>query len=253
MSIESLTIERRPSPDATFLLDTVNGLQRGLDRDGYLSLHNVTTERDIDTILHHVEKRLAQPSTINTEWMRDLGDDRRVTTNTGALEVINFTHIEPSLKQTLTFRNALNLSRLLLGPNTIFLFDHCIVKPAGSQTTTAWHQDNAYAGRFTWVGDRLHWWIPLQAVDLSNSCMQFIPGSHNGPLLPHRQRSSTAHAKQVDSRDIGRAVACPLPLGGATIHTGKTLHFTGANDTNRPRYAWIVQFGVKRRFPSIVR
>jgi hypothetical protein len=42
--------------------------------------------------------------------------------------------------------------------------------------------------------------------------------------------------------DVARAVACPLPLGGATIHLPRTLHYTGPNMTDRPRLAWGIEF-----------
>ena len=34
----------------------------------------------------------------------------------------------------------------------------------------------------------------------------------------------------------------PLKAGGCTIHTGRTLHYAGANLTDAPRRAYIVNF-----------
>jgi hypothetical protein len=34
----------------------------------------------------------------------------------------------------------------------------------------------------------------------------------------------------------------PLKSGGCTIHTGRTLHYTGGNLTDLPRRAYIVNF-----------
>jgi ectoine hydroxylase-related dioxygenase (phytanoyl-CoA dioxygenase family) len=48
-------------------------------------------------------------------------------------------------------------------------------------------------------------------------------------------------------------VVCPLEAGGATIHLPKTLHYTGPNNTDTTRYAWIVQFGVRGWIPTILR
>jgi hypothetical protein len=39
-------------------------------------------------------------------------------------------------------------------------------------------------------------------------------------------------------------VACELPAGGATIHSSKTLHYTGPNVSAGPRRAYILGFGV---------
>jgi hypothetical protein len=37
----------------------------------------------------------------------------------------------------------------------------------------------------------------------------------------------------------------PLKAGGCTIHTGRTLHYTGGNLSNHPRRAYIVNFRPK--------
>ena len=34
----------------------------------------------------------------------------------------------------------------------------------------------------------------------------------------------------------------PLNQGGCTVHTGRTLHYTNGNKTNRPRRAYIVNY-----------
>jgi len=36
--------------------------------------------------------------------------------------------------------------------------------------------------------------------------------------------------------------ACPLPVGGATAHHPLTLHYTGPNQSDGYRRAWIVHF-----------
>jgi hypothetical protein len=57
--------------------------------------------------------------------------------------------------------------------------------------------------------------------------MQFIPGSHRGPLVPHERKDPRGHSLDAVGIDTARAIACPLPLGGATVHLPRTLHFTG--------------------------
>ena len=170
---------------------------------------------------------------------------------TQSLDISFVSQLMPTLLQSRFFQHAFELSRQVLGPRTQYLFDHCIAKQPFSQTVTAWHQDDAYSGRISFTGERMHWWLPLQAVDERNSCMQFVPGSHHR-LLPHRRRSPQAFAKETDLPANAHVVTCPLPVGGATIHTSRTLHFTGPNHTDATRFAWIVQFGVKRRFPVLL-
>jgi ectoine hydroxylase-related dioxygenase (phytanoyl-CoA dioxygenase family) len=228
-------------------------LRRTLDRDGFAVLEQITDAEDIGFILAQFKTMVSQQGQINPEWVFDLGDDKKVSDNTKILEINHATTISPALRQSRFFHRAWEVSRNVLGPDTDLLFDHVIIKPALSQTVTAWHQDNAYTRRITFTGRRLHWWLPLQAVSLHNSCMQFIAGSHRGPLLPHRLRSPQAHARFTDLPSGAIPTVCPLPAGGATIHLAQTLHFTGPNDSEAPRYAWVVQFGIKGWRPYVIR
>jgi hypothetical protein len=47
--------------------------------------------------------------------------------------------------------------------------------------------------------------------------------------------------------DAAAAIACPLPLGGATVHLPRTLHHTGPNLTAMPRLAWSLEFAPRGR------
>ncbi len=77
--------------------------------------------------------------------------------------------------------------------------------------------------------------------------------------MPHRSigGDTRVHGLEiVDAVDETRAVACPLPPGGATFHDSRTMHFTGANRSTVPRRAYILGFGAPttprgddRRFP----
>jgi ectoine hydroxylase-related dioxygenase (phytanoyl-CoA dioxygenase family) len=79
--------------------------------------------------------------------------------------------------------------------------------------------------------------------------MWFVPGSHRLGLKPHHQIASHPHGvvlAAVDP-DSSTAIACPLEIGGATIHHPLTLHYTGANQTDSYRRAWILHFGAYGR------
>ena len=44
----------------------------------------------------------------------------------------------------------------------------------------------------------------------------------------------------TEAVEVGEGVACPVAAGGCTVHTGRTLHYTGGNTTRQPRRAYIV-------------
>ncbi|MEO6907967.1 MAG: phytanoyl-CoA dioxygenase family protein, partial [Abditibacteriaceae bacterium] len=104
-------------------------------------------------------------------------------------------------------------------------------------------------------------WMPLQEATLENGCMQFIPGSHKLEVLPHQSigNDPRVHGLEVcapNNIDFSKAVPCPIPAGGATLHPGRTLHYAGANKSSEPRRALIFGFSLTpiphqddRRFP----
>jgi hypothetical protein len=47
--------------------------------------------------------------------------------------------------------------------------------------------------------------------------------------------------------DRSTVIACPLEIGGATLHHPLTLHYTGANQTDKCRRVWIIHFGAYGR------
>lgn len=224
-------------------------LKAELFRDGFLSLNHITDADDIGSIREVIIDLLTDPS---LEPPKNLGDADTGGGGAKILEIASPSVLRPRLLESRFFQRALQFSRAVLGPAASLGFDHCITKPPFNATATAWHQDCAYK-RITRTPRRLHWWLPLQDVNIQNGCMQFVRGSHLGPVQAHAPRSPRAHALQTYLPPGAVPVVCPLEAGGATIHLPKTLHYTGPNNTDTTRYAWIVQFGVRGWIPTILR
>ncbi|HEY2401080.1 MAG TPA: phytanoyl-CoA dioxygenase family protein, partial [Steroidobacteraceae bacterium] len=128
-------------------------------------------------------------------------------------------------------RRCRDIASMLLGTPVGYQFDHAIFKPPMNQTATAWHQDEAYSHEAIPLRS-VHFWIPLQPVTIENGCMWFVPGSNQNGLLPHHVASrrfsgplseTTSVTLATKIVDESKAVACPLPLGGATVHHPLTL------------------------------
>lgn len=150
----------------------------------------------------------------------------------------------PELLQATQRRNAMRYAAALLDreESELSTWGHMIRKPPGGRAAL-WHQDHAY-----WDPEldyhALGVWLPLHDVSVEMGAMQFIPGSHKLGLLPHRHADAPeANVLTVrDPLDPAKAVACPLPRGGATFHHFETLHYTAPNTTDRPRLAYPVEF-----------
>jgi Phytanoyl-CoA dioxygenase (PhyH) len=150
----------------------------------------------------------------------------------------------PELQKTEFRRIAETLAHRILGSEARYLGDIAMMKPAQTGAATPWHQDEAFADP-KFDHRQVTFWLALQETNELNGCMQFMKGSHKGPILPHRPPGSDPrlHALEcVGDFDATQAVACPLPPGGCTIHTAQTLHGTEPNRSDQPRLAYVVLF-----------
>lgn len=209
-------------------------------RDGFLALEFLTSAEEVAS-LHDVYDRLFEPgSEVAGRDQLELAGRRD-----GASllpQVLNPDAYAPELRETEAYRNAALVARSLLGPEVVPTGMHAIRKPAHHGAETPWHQDEAY-----WDPARRHRaisiWMPLQEATEDNGCMEFQPGSHLLPVLPHRLIDPDSQGLVLtDTGAVSGAVACPLPPGGATVHAERTLHYAGPNTTSEPRRALIMSF-----------
>ncbi|MGA3171535.1 MAG: phytanoyl-CoA dioxygenase family protein [Chthoniobacteraceae bacterium] len=153
------------------------------------------------------------------------------------------------LRKTALYRQAYAIARQILGPEARFTFDHALNKPALIGPATPWHQDESFRHPI-FDYEEISIWVPLQPVGDANGCMEFIPGSHRGEVLAHRSPNNDRRAHALEccgDFDLSQAISCPLPAGGCTIHTARTLHGTGLNRSPAPRLAYVLSFGTPPR------
>ncbi len=227
-------------------------------KNGFLSIDAITTPEEIAGLIG-VYDRLFEQNAGRAEGNQfDLVSADEDGKKAALPQILSPRKYAPELADTLYEANARAISDQLLGGEAPFNFDHAIFKPAGSGAPTPWHQDEAYWDAGTSY-QALSVWMPLQEATVENGCMVFLPGSHKGEVIPHQSigGDTRIHGLElVEPLDESKAVACPLPPGGATFHDSRTLHFTGANRSAVPRRAYILGFGRPtaprtdgRRFP----
>ncbi len=212
-------------------------------REGYLSIPAITDAADIAIIVNICSRLIAARAGYREGRQFDMvGEDESAATL--RVPQILRPHLDaPALRRTRFYHAAEGLARALLGPQARFTFDHIIMKPAREGAAVPFHQDEAFRDP-AMKYQEITIWLPLQPVDMHNGCMQFIPGSHLGEVLAHRHGNGggRVHALECFGYDQAAAVSCPLPLGGCTVHTGRTVHGSGANQSAAPRYAYSLVF-----------
>lgn len=213
-------------------------------RDGYLALDRITDTEDLQFLEGLLMGLFARHSELPPELAYELGADKATKNANVIPQVISPHKVEPRLLESRYYRNARMMAQQLLGEDCNFLGDHTIYKPPHNNKETPWHQDQAYWAKGT-TAFTVNFWMPLRNAPVETGCMWFVPRSHLGDLLPHHPAGNNPnmHTLETDQVDPSKAIACPLPAGGATLHALKTLHYTGPNISDHPRLAYILTFG----------
>lgn len=103
------------------------------------------------------------------------------------------------------------------------------------------HQDGAY-----FQSDRyVTFWIPLQDVDETNSCLYYLNGSHVCGLLNHKESGSVVRTRtgakglslEYDHIELNQYTPVIMKKGDMICHHPYTLHYSSSNMTDKPRYA----------------
>lgn len=226
-------------------------------QNGYLSIPNIMPLDEV-AWMRAIYDRL-----FREQAGRDVGDqfDLAGTDEEGkqaALpQILGPAKYAPELKDSQLWVNAEHMVKQLYGAEASFGDGHMIYKPARYGAETPWHQDEAYWDpAFDYTS--LSIWVPLQEATVENGCMWFVPGTQNLEVQPHQPIGGDVriHALEMVNPPKEGMVACELPPGGATFHSSRTCHFTGANKSEIDRRAYILGGGLPatprtdgRRYP----
>ena len=217
-----------------------------LNENGYLALPEVTSGEEIVELKRVITDLFEKKTGYEQGAYFNFAGAEEDTESPSIPQIVGPHHFAHQLKRTEFRRNATALALQILGPQARFHVDHSMAKPAWVGAATAWLQDEAFKDpRFE--NREISIWMPLQPVDDVNGCMRFIPGSHLGKVLPHRNpnHDPRVHALECyEGFDPAQAVTCPLPAGGCTIHFGRTILGAGPNRSDAPRYAYVLIFHV---------
>jgi ectoine hydroxylase-related dioxygenase (phytanoyl-CoA dioxygenase family) len=119
----------------------------------------------------------------------------------------------------------------ILDAPTIRLFSSTAwMKPAHIGPPKPPHQDAAH-----WLHvspcEFVTCWVAFDASTAVNGCVYFQPGSHQGPILPHIRIGELL----IDNFCTDTGVPAQLNPGDASLHLGRTVHWSGPNTSTHPR------------------
>jgi len=213
---------------------------RHFSDDGFLALPEWLSPGAIAEVRELLDPMFASFGELPAARVRDLAPGGGAGPPRSA-EIDRPSALNRRLRSTEAFARCQALARSLGGRSARYTYDHAIYKAPFNRSATHWHQDHAYTGHRHLLRT-VHVWIPLQPATLQNGCMHFVRGSHVQGLVAHT-RAADGHVRTAAVGHRPDRVVCPLPLGGVTVHSPLTLHYTGPNETPDVRRAWIVHFG----------
>ncbi|MDE0460197.1 MAG: phytanoyl-CoA dioxygenase family protein [Chromatiales bacterium] len=133
----------------------------------------------------------------------------------------------------------------VIGPDIMVWSTDWWLKEANSPSYVSWHQDSQYWGLDS--EKLVTVWVALSPSNVASGCMRYMPGSHLGPDLPHRE---TYHEDNLLTRgqeitegiDESRAVNVELEPGEGSLFAFRIAHASHPNRTDDRRIGLAIRF-----------
>jgi phytanoyl-CoA hydroxylase len=136
----------------------------------------------------------------------------------------------------------------LIGPNIHLHHTKLFVKPPREGGSFPLHQDYPYFphAKNTMLAAIIH----LDVADEENGCVRVMPGSHKKGLLDTEPGAMYLPPNDFPIED---ATPCLAQPGDALIFNYLTIHGSGPNVSDRPRYTTLVQMRAAEDEPTVAR
>ena len=132
----------------------------------------------------------------------------------------------------------------LIGPSIQLHHTKLNLKPPSREARFEWHQDYPFFPHTNF--DLLAVMIYLDDSTEENGCLTIVPGSHKWGPRNHLFAKDGAFSSQLEDKSVledrSRWLQVPVPAGGMELHHCNMLHSSGANATDKPRSAMVIQY-----------
>jgi ectoine hydroxylase-related dioxygenase (phytanoyl-CoA dioxygenase family) len=212
--------------------------KRKYQEDGFFVLEKIIPEDEIELIRKACDALIAEQD----KEMERLGvTELNLSRKNSRYFVFNSYKIRPHLGTSIFSGRMAEICKATIG-NTAFLFwEQFVVKGTdkkGAEFT--WHQDSGYV-------DYAHKpyvnaWIPLDDVNEENGTVYLLPYSLAGTKekIQHKPLLGSNDREGYFGPEKGVPANCPA--GSIVVFSSTTFHRSGANNTNKMRRAWAVQY-----------
>jgi len=219
---------------------------RDYERDGYFIARGLIEPASLVLIREGIGAGLDVDDS-DAPWRRDgaRADGAVIEGRERFRKVGQYARRDPRLWGSfLTHENVIDLNRHFLGDGIRLWFDSVFTKPARIGEATPWHQDiglwtfhPSAKARAPMYRDALSIWLAIDPATTENVCLQFLPGSHLGEVIPHVQYDGAIHSQLPCElvADID-PVHVELAPGDAVVWHAHAWHYSPPNDSERNRW-----------------
>jgi ectoine hydroxylase len=239
--MESLRIEERAEPR--------NGLSSAevyqYQRDGFLTVKGLFSMEEVG-LLRRVLKR-------DHEFLDRLRTGLDHEGNPVTIWISNRLRSDV-LAAFVRSRHLVEIADLLLGDEAYHWHHKITFKESRNGGAWEWHQDYGYWYDYGCLfPDLVSVMIAIDRATPANGCLELIRGSHRlGRLDTSRRADQTSVGSEERLRAIQEemeVVSCPLEPGDATFFHANTLHRSGVNRSEYPRWALLCVYNARQNAP----
>ena len=206
--------------------------------DGYFILDNVLPESELEMVRQECELLIDAQ---NKEMERQNTDVLNLSRKNSRYFVFLAYKERPHLGKFIFSDLMVDICKATIGNMAYLFWEQFVVKgtdPKGAEFT--WHQDSGYV-------DYLHKpyvnaWVPLDDVNEDNGTVYLLPYKLAGT------KEKIEHKLVADSNDrVGyfgteKGIPAICQAGSVVVFSSTTFHRSGANNTNKMRRAYAIQF-----------
>ena len=205
------------------------------ERDGFVRVRHLLSADDLTRLRAEIERYAREVLPRIPEGDRVLEADGKAVRNLWRME-----QHDPFFADLARRTDILAVVAPLVHGTPVLMGVETFNKPAKIGSGVPPHQDNAYFCQSP--PDVLTVWIAVDAATMENGPIFYVKGSHRGGLLPHRPSGVAGNSMGLVEMPDGEKFCGTLAAGDALIHHCETVHFSGPNQSDRPRCGFLLVY-----------
>ena len=213
--------------------------KQALLEDGYFIQRQVLSKQEVESIrqaLHQEAQRLADQTSFKDALLESTAKDdpQAVPVHERFRKLSQLFNLAEVWDCWLANPRVLAHIQAFLGDTILNKYASAFLKPAQIGGPTPWHQDIAL-----WRDNNvnaMNAWLAIDPSTQENGCLQMVPGSHTGDIIPHVTYEDSIHGELPRElcRDLN-VVHIDLQPGDVVYWHSNLWHYSPPNTSDQSR------------------